>query len=333
MPSWAISAALHTVILLILGIWTIANIENPQLELECGFAELDSSEDFDHSPLTEFESPQSPPVEELESAAMLPVDFGSLPAPDTLALSGTTSVFGVKGEGRSFVYVFDRSGSMRGPPLTAAKAELLESVDSLQPHHEFQVIFYSGAPQLFNPTQRAGLNPADDAMKQQVRHFVNSIAASGGTNHVSALTTALRMSPDNIFFLTDAGAPQLTEAELRAIRSANRRTLVHAIQFGFGPEPDYSVLRKLAKENGGQYVYIDASTFTSPITHANTAHTFQTVRSPERTQKIAASKLALAKKFLATGKPKIAQLLLKDIIDQFPATDAKTEAAQLLKSL
>ena len=31
------------------------------------------------------------------------------------------SVFGVEGKGNKFVYVFDRSASMEGPPLAAAK--------------------------------------------------------------------------------------------------------------------------------------------------------------------------------------------------------------------
>ncbi|HTN76656.1 MAG TPA: hypothetical protein VL096_15465, partial [Pirellulaceae bacterium] len=57
-----------------------------------------------------------------------------------------TGVFGVKGRGTKFVYVFDRSGSMSGfggRPLAAAKRELLASINDLDTVHQFQVIFYN----------------------------------------------------------------------------------------------------------------------------------------------------------------------------------------------
>ncbi|MCA9212494.1 MAG: hypothetical protein KDB27_05485, partial [Planctomycetales bacterium] len=43
----------------------------------------------------------------------------------------TTSVFGVSGTGSSFVYVFDRSASMKGLPLAAAKQQLINSLANL----------------------------------------------------------------------------------------------------------------------------------------------------------------------------------------------------------
>ena len=58
----------------------------------------------------------------------------------------TTEVFGIQGTGTNFVYVFDRSGSMGGfggRPLAAAKAELIDSLDSIGPNQQFQIIFYN----------------------------------------------------------------------------------------------------------------------------------------------------------------------------------------------
>src|SRR6476620_2566458 len=50
----------------------------------------------------------------------------------------STQIFGVTGKGTSFVYVFDRSLSMKGAPLAAAKRELLDSLGHLQRVHQFQ---------------------------------------------------------------------------------------------------------------------------------------------------------------------------------------------------
>ena len=67
----------------------------------------------------------------------------------------STSMFGVEAQGRKFVYVFDRSGSMGEPanrPLSAAKAELIQSLERLESVHQFHLIFYNTEPQVFNPT-------------------------------------------------------------------------------------------------------------------------------------------------------------------------------------
>jgi hypothetical protein len=68
-----------------------------------------------------------------------------------------TTVFGIEGEGTRFLYVFDRSESMLGyggAPLKRAKAELLESLKSLGPVHQFQIVFYNDSPLPFG-----GLGP------------------------------------------------------------------------------------------------------------------------------------------------------------------------------
>src|SRR5262245_26111248 len=61
-----------------------------------------------------------------------------------------TRVFGVRGRGTRFVYVFDRSSSMEGGPLLAAKRELIASLQNLQSVHQFQIIFYNQQPQLMS---------------------------------------------------------------------------------------------------------------------------------------------------------------------------------------
>lgn len=175
----------------------------------------------------------------------------------------STKVFGITGVGTNFVYVFDRSGSMDnygGRPLLAAKTELLRSLDDLDSVHQFQIIFYNKKPKIFTMDGRQELIWGETENKLRARDFVNRIKADGGTEHVAPLKRALGMHPDVVFFLTDADQPRLTFGELQRIRSWNRGTTIHAIEFGAGPEmAGDNFLQKLARQNGGQHEYVDVT--------------------------------------------------------------------------
>jgi hypothetical protein len=176
-----------------------------------------------------------------------------------------TQVFGASGEG-AFVYVFDRSSSMGGfdgRPLAAAKSELRKSLNDLASGNQFQIVFYNEQPTIFNPLRP---NPpkmffATEQYKQAAREYIQSMTPVGGTGHVEALTYALRMAPDVIFFLTDAGEPQLTARELADLQRKNRSSsIIHTIEFGAGPfQGGENFLIKLARQNRGQHVYVDVT--------------------------------------------------------------------------
>lgn len=175
-----------------------------------------------------------------------------------------TGVFGIEAEGHKFVYVFDRSGSMSGSgrsPLSAAKAELIASLESLDETHQFQIIFYNETPRRFSPTgQSSKLFFATERNKTLAAKFVRSITASGSTRHEQALMLALRLQPDVIFFLTDADEPKLSGRELAHIRRLSGGIAIHAIEFGLGPqhEPDNFLIR-LARENNGKHQYVNVT--------------------------------------------------------------------------
>lgn len=175
-----------------------------------------------------------------------------------------TGVFGVVGEGRTFVYVFDRSGSMDGhggAPLAAAKAQLIASLHDLGPTQQFQIIFYNQHPRVFNPTGVAGrLVFGTDQNKTLAERFIGGVTADGGTEHEEALERALGMSPDVVFFLTDADEPRLTPKQLARIERLNKGAVINAIEFGYGPRSQSdSFLVKLAQQNAGHHVYVDVS--------------------------------------------------------------------------
>ena len=175
-----------------------------------------------------------------------------------------TQVFGVRGEGSRFVYVFDRSSSMagfQGRPLAAAKRELIASLEHLDKVHQFQIIFYNQEPQVMRlGGAQTGMVFASDEGKKMATSFLSGIIASGGTQHMHALELALGMRPDVIFFLTDADEPKLLPDELAKIRRLNHGASINAIEFGAGaPAGATNFLKQLARENGGNYGYVDVT--------------------------------------------------------------------------
>ena len=175
-----------------------------------------------------------------------------------------TAVFGVPGEGYTFVYVFDRSGSMGGSgrnALTAAKKELLASLQQLEPTHQFQIIFYNDKLTVFNPSGNADrLVFATEQNKAAAERFINSVVPDGGTEHYAALLLALKFRPDVIFFLTDADEPKLTPGQLERIHRAAGGTVINTIEFGYGPQTENdNFIVRLARQNGGKHVYVDIS--------------------------------------------------------------------------
>jgi hypothetical protein len=173
-----------------------------------------------------------------------------------------TAMFGVVAEGYKFVYCFDRSGSMGATghkALPVVKAELLESLKPLESVHQFQIIYYNERPAVFNPTGTPGrLAFANEPNKDRVKRFLETVAADGGTDHEEALKMAVRMRPDVIFFLTDGDEPRLTPEQIEKITYMAAGIQINTFQFGAGPKPaGDSFLAEVARQNGGQYKYLD----------------------------------------------------------------------------
>jgi hypothetical protein len=215
--------------------------------------------------------------QELESGAG-PEPSGGAPSAEQSAAGGRrgsvaaatggnarVSVFGVEGTGTKFVYLFDRSSSMEGAPLAAAKRQLVESLRSLESVHQFHIIFFNTKTQSFDITgggRRIAF--ATDRNKQLAANFVGGISSDGGTDRLTALKEAIAFAPDVIFFLTDADDP-MTPSELAEIDRANRRAkaAICVIEFGRrqAPMPD-NFLARLARQTGGQYGYLNTATLT-----------------------------------------------------------------------
>jgi hypothetical protein len=173
------------------------------------------------------------------------------------------SVFGVEGHGSKFLYLFDRSASMEGAQLTAAKRQLLESMHSLNNVHQFHIIFFNTKTQAFDDGGGPHRNAfATEQNKQLAANFVGGITADGGTDRMIALRTAVGCAPDVIFFLTDADDP-MSESELAEIERMNQRfhAAICVIEFGRNAAPEQdNFLMRLARDTGGRYGYVNTAT-------------------------------------------------------------------------
>jgi hypothetical protein len=175
-------------------------------------------------------------------------------------------IFGTQGKGTRFMYVFDHSASMEGRLIRRAKAELVQSLDSLGDLHQFNIIFYNNESKPWRSGTVRKLIYATQSDKLDATRFIDGITAIGGTKHVTPLLEAIAHRPDVIFFLTDGESKDdLKPAELEAIERANsfgRGAQINVIQFGYGglTDSESRSLRQLAEQNhGGQYRYINVT--------------------------------------------------------------------------
>jgi hypothetical protein len=172
------------------------------------------------------------------------------------------SVFGVEGTGNKFLYVFDRSSSMEGAPLAAAKRQLVESLNSLDTVHQFHIIFFNHRLRMFDVTSGGRrIAFASERNKKLAANFIGGMTADGGTDRFTALKQALAFRPDVIFFLTDADDPMSTSemADLEQVYSRSG-TAICVIEFGRTPTaPQKNFLTELAGQSGGKYGYVNTA--------------------------------------------------------------------------
>lgn len=164
-------------------------------------------------------------------------------------------------EGRSFVFLIDRSKSMGSDGLGVLKAsrnELVQAIDRLEPHHTFQIVGYHSRTVTLSTRN---MLPATDANKALVPGFIENLAAFGSTNHEYGLTVALAFEPDVVVLMTDGGYPELNDDRIRMLgRLSRRRTTIHCLQFGLGPlQIPVNFMTKIAERNDGTYRYVDVS--------------------------------------------------------------------------
>jgi hypothetical protein len=171
-------------------------------------------------------------------------------------LSGAgTSYFGISARGTRFAYIVDVSGSMseRGR-MDIARRELAKSVQALPDYAYFHVVLFSDRMQ--EPPIQNGWVRARRSSVASFSRWLNNVSPSGGTQPFPAFQRvfALDVRPDVIYFMTDGIIPAGSADEVRALNSAGKRVVIHAI--AFGDQGSREMLEAIARDSGGTYRYV-----------------------------------------------------------------------------
>jgi Ca-activated chloride channel family protein len=150
---------------------------------------------------------------------------------------------------RDAVFVIDRSGSMRGPKMGAARLALKSALHGLQVGDRFMLISFSKEMQSYatgftDYTQKA----LDNADK-----WIDKIEAGGGTEMLPAVKEALseeRLEGRSYTVLLITDGQVWNETELVAA-VANRREQARFFTMGIGTAVSAALLKRLARVGGG----------------------------------------------------------------------------------
>jgi hypothetical protein len=148
--------------------------------------------------------------------------------------------------------------------LDVARRELLDSLRRLPDTSRFQIIVYNRQPEALRVAGRAGLLPATEENKGRAALFLREVLAEGATDHLPALTLALTLQPDVIFFLTDAD--DLTDTQVQTVTRINQEqnrehTSIHAIELSTdNRDREDMPLHLLARRNHGTYRAVELAT-------------------------------------------------------------------------
>jgi hypothetical protein len=222
----------------------------------------DSLSDLSTSLASDLAEGLSAPASSSATAAVAALAAGSV---NPAAMKAASSFFGADASGNNFCYVIDSSGSMRGGAWEAAKAELLRSLLTLKTSQRFYIIFFNA--ELDAIPLPGESQPAPNALyatPENIEHagrWIETVRIETGASPMRALETAVELEPDAIYLLTDG----VTTVDVpKKVREFNRVTdlingeqvkvPIHAIAY-------YSLkgeqlMRQLAAENNGQFIYV-----------------------------------------------------------------------------
>lgn len=165
-------------------------------------------------------------------------------------------MFGAPGDSTSFVFVLDRSGSMKAPHFDSGgisrfqrlQIELVKFISQLQPTQSFYVIFFNSDP-LPMPAQT--LVPATDFNKARYLEWVARLRPEGDTDPRYSLKLATQLHPDQIYFLSDGDVLDRYRKQLLRLEPGNWQLNTFTFGAGFGP-----FMKSFAEKHHGIYTLV-----------------------------------------------------------------------------
>ncbi len=159
---------------------------------------------------------------------------------------------------KDFIFVLDRSGSMKGPKIDQAKKALRFCVENLNDGDRFNLI-------LFNTDVEPFAKELVSVQKERKKalEFIDDITGTGGTNINDALLAAISDTPDTkrpriVVFLTDGeatvGVTDVTQILKNVSGKNSDKSRIFV--FGVGYDVNVNLLDKMAEQNGGTRQYV-----------------------------------------------------------------------------
>lgn len=160
---------------------------------------------------------------------------------------------------KELVFLLDKSGSMMGQPIEAAKALVSQSLKRMGPQDTFQIVAFDGAAYSMSPAPLP--NTAENVAA--ANQWLSQLSGGGGTEMMRGIVQALSPSEDPsrlrmVVFCTDAFIGNEYEI-LSAIRAHRGSARVFA--FGIGSSVNRYLIEGMAREGRGaaDYVSFDES--------------------------------------------------------------------------
>ena len=290
-----VSALAHLVLILLLGVITLklpsqaaslalesapVEVSEPTMEMssprEVAEPEVDSpaesTAEASLDVVESFEGLEVSLTDSLSGLADTRSQVTSLAAMTGLAASGTgipnpsgASFYGASASGNCFCFVIDGSGSMRGGPWDAAKGELMRSIAGMKREQRFYIIFYNRELSAIPlPGERTPSPRALYATPENIEHAQRWLEVQRigiGAPPDDALQFAIDKEPDAIYLLTDGDTTMDVARFLREINRVddllgNPQILVPIHTIAFYSSKGQQLLRSIAQENRGQYIYV-----------------------------------------------------------------------------
>jgi Ca-activated chloride channel family protein len=163
---------------------------------------------------------------------------------------------------RDVVFVLDRSGSMGGWKMVAARRALARMVDTLTDRDRFSILAFDNAIETVPELGGVGLVAATDRNRYRAVEFLAKIEARGGTEMAQPLDLGVRQltcepgERDRILVLVTDGQVGNEDQILRSLASRVRKVRIFTL--GIDQAVNESFLRRLATLGGGMSEVVES---------------------------------------------------------------------------
>lgn len=162
---------------------------------------------------------------------------------------------------RAVAFVLDRSGSMSGWKLVAARRALARMVDALRPEDQFTVLAFDNVIEMLPGLDGRALVPATDRHRFRAVEFLSRLQARGGTEMLAPLSQALAQlgaveERERILILVTDGQ---VGNEAQILQDLDHRLAgVRILTVGIDQAVNAGFLERLARMSGGHAELVES---------------------------------------------------------------------------